>query len=71
MSVAPKRKGDPSASWGPGTLPVALDNAVDATAPAQRDPRKKTQFAPGIYYRQGVRVDGGPRKGPTQRGGNR
>ena len=48
-------------------------NSVSRTkSPAKSgEPERKTEFAQGTYYRQGVLVPGGPHKGPMPRSRSR
>lgn len=62
----PKRNSDQSATE------VLKDAASHIDSSTKSDkPERKTEFAQGTYYRQGVLVPGGPHKGPMPRSRNR
>lgn len=75
MSAGPKAKSETSlALRQPGKIPdhpVAAVDETDALPPESSTrsdkPQRKTEFAQGTYYRQGVLVPGGPHKGPMPR----
>ena len=68
MSAGHKMKSEKSPSIPHADLAAAASNK-EAALPA--DSSKKSGFAQGTYYRQGVLVPGGPPKGATLRGRGR
>ena len=76
MSAGPK--GKPLSSHPPRTMSdwtavLVHKDATSQTVSSEKSgkPEGKAGFAQGTYYRQGVLVPGGPRKGPMPRGRNR
>lgn len=52
--------------------PTGKNTASPIKSPAKPgEPERKTGFAQGTYYRQGVLVPGGPHKGPMPRSRSR
>lgn len=52
--------------------PTGKNTASPVKSPAKPgEPERKTGFAQGTYYRQGVLVPGGPHKGPMPRSRSR